>query len=448
MADIPLAPVESTQVIQDRILDPYLKDNITIGLIASHKIRLPPVKEPSGADKEFVFQFPQIPDYVDLKGIELYVRGTLKKAPGVDLVYNVDGRGVGEKDEIVVGNNALHTLFESVMIRVGCNQEKIFETMRPQRAYIRQLMMMKNLDAPDLAAHGYKFDLRSVDANSDLAGMSFKTRWYMKSRQVEFCAPTLIDFFQTEGFLPPHTPLEITYRMSTPDQYLVIDPEGKEKLKDSFFKLEEILLYIPVMKINPTLGPYMDSLTDSEPARYRFESIDCRQYTIPNDMQTKYFSKVYNGTVPQKFLMAVYEQSSLMGDKTTSNLFTSTQIDVEQIRVYVNGSLVREFTADFNRDLYMQSFKDCINWFQANDKNHALTYTTFKGGHRYFAVDLMEGCQIRSCDSNLLQSGFVDVELKFSKKLTTTGVLLIYGLSPDTLDIDNKRSCRLTRTVQ
>ncbi len=46
MADIPLAPVESTQVIQDRILDPYLKDNITIGLIASHKIRLPPVKEP------------------------------------------------------------------------------------------------------------------------------------------------------------------------------------------------------------------------------------------------------------------------------------------------------------------------------------------------------------------------------------------------------------------
>ncbi len=80
MADIPLAPVESTQVIQDRILDPYLKDNITIGLIASHKIRLPPVKEPSGADKEFVFQFPQIPDYVDLKGIELYVRGALKKS--------------------------------------------------------------------------------------------------------------------------------------------------------------------------------------------------------------------------------------------------------------------------------------------------------------------------------------------------------------------------------
>jgi len=447
MSDIPLAPVESTQVIQDRVLDPYLKDNITIGLISSHKIKLPPSKEPSGVDKEFVFQFPQIPDYVDLKAVELYVRGSLKKSATEDLAATE-----AKKDEAAIVNNALHSLFDSVMIRAGCNQEKIFETMRPQKAYIRQLLTMKNCNSSDLQTHGYKSDYRlSLDGAyiNDIASMGFKVSWYQASRQVEFCAPTLLDFFQTDGYLPPNTPMQLTYRMSTPDQYLVVDPSIKDDMKDGYFKIDEILLYIPVMKINPALAPYMESLTEKEPARYRFDSIDCRQYTISNEMQSKFINKVYNGgKIPQKFLIAVYEQSALIGDRSVSNLFTSTLINVEQIRVYVNGSLVREFTADFENSLYTQSFKDCINWFQASEKDHTLDYGSFKGGHRYFAIDLMEGCETRSCEPNLLQSGFVDVEVKFRERLTTTAVLLVYGISPDTLDIDSSRSCRLTRTVQ
>ena len=447
MSDVPLAPVESTQVIQDRVLDPYLKDNITIGLVASHKIRLPPVKEPSITDKEFVFQFPQIPDYVDLKSIELYVKGSLQKSATEDLGNAADGTN----EDAIVGNNALHTLFESAMIQIGCNQEKNFETMRPQKAYIRQLMHMKDKNAVDLESHGFLPDSRQfVDEEplSDVASMSDKIGWYSKSRTVEFCAPTLLDFFQTEGFLLPNTPLSLTYRLATPEQYLVVRPDIKDTLNNSFFKITEIYLFIPVMKINPTLAPYMESLISREPARFRFESLDCRQYTIAKDMQTKFFNKCYDGRVPHKFMLAVYDQSALIGDRTINNLFTSTEAEVVEVRVYVNGSLVREFNTNFSKKTYMQAFKDCVTWFQAAGKEHVLSYDTFKNGHRYFAVDLMEGCESQACEPNLLQSGFVDIEIKFSKKLAATAVMLIYGISPDTLDIDNKRSCRLTRTVQ
>ena len=79
MTDVPLAPVESTQVIQNRLLDPYLKENISIGLVSSTVINLPPVKETASSDKVFVFQFPQIPNHVDLKNVQLYLKGSIRK---------------------------------------------------------------------------------------------------------------------------------------------------------------------------------------------------------------------------------------------------------------------------------------------------------------------------------------------------------------------------------
>ena len=50
----------------------YTKENISIGLIAWHVLYLPPVKETSSSDKEYVVQFPQILDYVDLKNVQLF----------------------------------------------------------------------------------------------------------------------------------------------------------------------------------------------------------------------------------------------------------------------------------------------------------------------------------------------------------------------------------------
>ena len=137
-----------------------------------------------------------------------------------------------------------------------------------------------------------------------------------------------------------------------------------------------------------------------------------------------------------------------MGDLTSNNLFTSTDVVVEYIRIYVNGSLVREIETDFENNLYRLAHRSCLDWFDAKQKNHILRYENYKSGYTYFAVDLMEGCDEGRCTPNLLQSGFVDIEVKFQKKLEEPAILMCFGISPDTLDIDDKGSCRLTRTVQ
>jgi len=347
----------------------------------------------------------------------------------------------------MVTNNALHSLFESVTILVGANQEKIFESNRPQKAFIRQMMTMETVNSVDLKSQGFDEDIKKKDKD-DYESMLTKAGWYSGSTQIEFCGPTLLDLFQTQGYLPPNTPMQIVYRMAPAHQYLVVKTSDLESLKNARFKIDETCLFIPVVKLNPTLEPYMQSLTDKSPARFRFEAIDCRQYTIGADIQHKVINRVYNGKVPTRFLLAVYDQSTFLGELTTNNLFTSTDASVEYVRIYVNGSLVREIEADFENNLYRLAHRSCLDWFNAKQKNHILSYENYKSGYTYFPVDLMEGCEEGKCTPNLLQSGFVDIEIKFQNKLTEPSVLMCFGISPDTLDIDNKGSCRLARTVQ
>lgn len=440
-SDIPLAPEDSTQVLSQKLIAPYLRENISIGITNSSTIFLNPSKDPSPTDKEFVFQFPEIYNYIDLNRIELYVKGKI-------LVDESAGRyrALAPTDQACLVNNSLHSIFESVLVKVGVNQEKVYESMRPQKAFIRQLLRTKNVKASDLRCHGFA---NEYEAEHETAFKKAASRLslFAESREVEYCGTTLIDLFQTDGMMTPNVPLQVTYRLANPEQYILMGENSLAANLKCFFAITKIGLRIPIVKINPTLTPLLETLTDKTPARFHFEGIDVRQFNLSTDTRQKTLIRVYNGKIPQKIVVAVYPQSAMIGNWKESCISTDIIHGVSSVRLILNGSVVRELDADFDADLYMIPFRACASWFDSGYKNHTLTYSNYKGGMRYFAFDLLDGCDTENCSDSLLQSGFLDIEIKFKTPLKGVHVLMAYCLSPDTLDIDQQRVARLNRAV-
>ncbi len=65
--------------------------------------------------------------------------------------------------------------------------------------------------------------------------------------------------------------------------------------------------------------------------------------------------------------------------------------------------------------------------------------------HRFFAVDLLEGCTSTECGADVLLSGYLHINIDLTEVLDETHQLICYGFSPDTLDIDLDDNARITK---
>ncbi len=76
-----------------------------------------------------------------------------------------------------------------------------------------------------------------------------------------------------------------------------------------------------------------------------------------------------------------------------------------------------------------------------------LGLSDFPRGHRYFTFDMLETCSGDECSADLLLTGHMTINLEFEAPLKTTHVLMVYGYSPDSFDVDKTNHVRVATTV-
>ena len=66
---------------------------------------------------------------------------------------------------------------------------------------------------------------------------------------------------------------------------------------------------------------------------------------------------------------------------------------------------------------------------------------------RFLAFDFLEGCG-DECSSELLLSGYLNISVEFETSLTDPHVLIVYAISPNTMDIDSENQVRITQPIK
>ena len=268
--------------------------------------------------------------------------------------------------------------------------------------------------------------------------------WTTDSKTVEFLGPTFIDLFQTEGYLMPATPLRITFKRSR-EQFYLTTATSNEAVEYRF-SIDKIGLYVPTMKVAPYMTPLLEMQTDEVPARYRFDTIDARQFPLPKDTITRTYLRVHQGKIPSKMAIAFYRQDAFVGSRSRAALLTA-ELDIRRIQLAVNGLVVREHVVNLEDAIYMESFRRFTDWMGGTTTDFPFGAQDFINGATYFTFDMMENCQSMVCNEESLLGGFVDISLQFGKAVPAEMVMMVFAISPDVLDISKDRAARYTRTI-
>ena len=110
-------------------------------------------------------------------------------------------------------------MFESVTVFVGHNQQEIQMNNYPYKAYHTKHLMSMKTESPANLGHGFVVEKSNLIIGAMASGVP-QRGWTELSQTVEFLGPTYIDFFQTEGYLLPATPVGIIFRRSRDTLYV------------------------------------------------------------------------------------------------------------------------------------------------------------------------------------------------------------------------------------
>ena len=428
---VPVVPAEASQHVDPRLVAMFVRPEGLVGVHSTFTHVIEPVRAPAENDKEFIFELPHTgASYIDLKNTQLYVSGYLKRQ---------SGEALKEEEKVVLSNNGLYTLFESVSLSVGHNQTELYTGNFQYKSFVKQLMKNDVL-TPNLRLQGMDFEFRSNVFKNDYEVGNSRIPWFVKSKKIEFLGPTLIDFFDTAGYLMPACPLRIKYRKSHDAFYMVTDPT----LKDVEYKfvIEKIALYTPCVNVVPALTPLLEEQTEEVPARYDFDALGMRQYPLPQGTITRKYSRIFENRLPKKIMISFYSQTTFSGAREQAPLLTDPDLDLRRISLSVNGIGIREITVNLAEDLYTEAYKRFTDWVGATGKDYPISFPIFKDGYTYFCFDLMENCPDESCIEEALQTGYIDVDLHFAAGTTKHMVMCVFFESPETLEITRERVTR------
>ncbi len=212
------------------------------------------------------------------------------------------------------------------------------------------------------------------------------------------------------------------------------------------FEISKIGLYVSVVRVNDSLLPMLEPLCDVNPARYYFNSLVCKKYNIAKDTSMFNVPTLYDGKIPQRLLIAFHKQAAVAGNVALSPFFTSDSIKLKDVKILHNGCVVRQIRPRIQTGEYALCYRDFINFVGCTTEKYMLSYKDYPKGHRYLAVDFMSGCD-DECVSEVLLTGCLSLEAEFDQELEEPHILLVYGVSPDSMDIDSSNFVRIAKTV-
>ncbi len=254
----------------------------------------------------------------------------------------------------------------------------------------------------------------------------------------------MIDLLETDGLLRGGVPIRLTYHRSDPNFYLLVD--NTTQTKNYRFTISKIGLYVSVVRVNESVLPMLEPLCDINPARYYFNSLICKKYNIAKGSYIFNVLSLYDGKIPQRILLAFHKQAAVVGNKLLSPFFTSNSIKIKEVKILHNGYAVRQVRPNIHTGEYVLCYRDFVNFVGCSSEPYMITHNDYPKGYRFIAFDFMDGCD-DECASEVLLTGCLSLEVEFDSAVDEPHVLLVYGVSPDSMDIDSSSCARISRTV-
>lgn len=367
-------------------------------------------------------------EYIDLAHTVLHIIAKVK--PDATLA-------TGAELEAAPANNWLHTLFSHVDIYL--NQKCITPPSNHYgyRAYIENLLNYgdgaKNTHLT--TSMWYKDEGKKFNDKAN-SGHVARKKLVAKEKSVEMYSNLHCDLFNVNKFMLNGVELGVKL-INAKNEFHIIGEVA------AHVEFVEANLFVRKVTINPSILIAHARALAIAPAKYPITRVEIKTVTLSADIQSKSLDNLFLGQMPKRCIIGMVDGKAFNGSFPL-NPFEFKHFDYNYLALYIDSTQVpsRPLMPDFEKDLYTRPYYTLFegSGIYFNDTGNSITHADYPHGYCLAAFDLTADLSCNEPHWNLIKSGTLRAEIRFSKPLPSTVNLIIFAEFDNIIEIDKNRN--------
>lgn len=367
-------------------------------------------------------------EYIDLAHTTLHIIAKIKTDTEV---------ASGTTPDIAPINNWLHSLFSH--IDVYLNQKCITPPSNHYgyRAYIENLLNYSDSAKKShlTSCMWYKDDGKLFD-KPDNTGHVIRKKIAADEKKIEMYSNLHCDIFNVNKFMLNGVELGVKLINAKNEFHLLGEVSG-------YVEIIEANLFVRKVKINPSILLAHARALSITPAKYPITRVEIKTVTIPADIQSKSIDNLFLGQMPKRCIIGMVEGKAFNGT-FNRNPFNFSHFNYNYLALYIDSVQLpsKPLTPDFAKGLYTRSYYTLFegSGIYFNDTGNSISHEEYPDGYCLAAFDLTPDLSCNDAHWNIIRSGTLRAEIRFSEPLKATVNLIVFAEFDNIVEVDKNRN--------
>ena len=382
---------------------------------------------------EFLIDQKSSGEYLDLANTFLHIQAK---------ITNQDGTPLEKTTVVGPVNNFFHSLFSQVDISLNDTLVTQNENNYQFKAYIENTLNYdRGAKKSQLTSEFFYRDSahKFEDFTQDGSNSGFKTRASLasESKSIDMIGKLRCDLMNMSRYLLNGVNVRLKL-IRTSDAFNLLTSVENPTFKTV---IDRASLFVRKVKLNPVVALAHNKALLSSNAKYPIKRTSLKSFSIPTGQLSVTKDNLFSSQLPTRVIIMFVDSDAYNGvyDK---NPFNFKHNHLSYISLFVDGQQkpVTPLTPNFSNHQYARCYHRLFSELGLASKNEGnyIEYRDFEAGYSIFAFDLspsiLDGDQ---CE--LVKSGNLRLELKFSRPIPTPVHCLMYGELDSIIEITNSR---------
>ena len=393
-----------------------------------------PLGSVGGANNiEFFINQKSSEEYIDLSNTYLHVRVK---------ITNEKGEILADDTPVAPVNNFLHSLFSQVDISLNNTLVTPSENTYAYRAYIENTLNYdRAAKKSQLSAELYYRDSSHFfddgDLNGNNSGFKVRAKACEKSRTMDMIGKLHCDVMNMSRYII--NGVDIKFRLTRSNElFHLFNVNDNVAYKTT---IEHISMFVRKIKLNPVVSLAHNKALETRTAKYPLKRVSIKTFSIPTGQLSATKDNLFLAQLPTRLIVCFVDSDAFNGTYK-KNPFNFKHQNLSYMSLFIDGRQCPStpLTPNFKTHRFVRSYHRLFSELGLATKNEGnyIEYRDFDGGNALFAFDLspsiLDGNQ---CE--LIKSGNLRLELKFSEALPAPIHVIVYGEIDSIIEINKSR---------
>lgn len=355
-----------------------------------------------------------------------------------------DNTAIVLADQVTTVNQLATSIFRQVECEVnGVQVADLTSPTYHYKSFLEHELTYCN-DVKETVSRCLLYHWESAGHEEDLAdaGLSARKDWILNGKgSLHFSAPIFLDFFDSARYLIPGAVIKLRF-IRNPDTMCFIAAADNYKAI-----IKSLKLSMRKLTVHPSVVEKHLEIIQKQPATYPIAQSKIKTYGISQGLSSATLSGIFMGKLP-RFAMIGFVKSDSFNGTIGSNPFVFKHFDVNYVGLTVNG-IPTPSTAlqpDFANDNSIREYRHFLDNLGVATDNAGFNvcFKRFTHNMSLFTYDFSPDL-CNNYHDHPDNSGYVSLDLRFSKALPTNITVIIYATYNENLLIDRDGNVTLVQ---